>query len=57
MEGGSFRGAKLYGANFEFVQIDKCKVSGALYDENTVWPSGYDPELHGAVRKGSRKWG
>src|ERR1043166_1445355 len=37
------RGVDLTGAN-----LDGAFLLGALYDENTRWPDGFDPNRHGA---------
>jgi hypothetical protein len=43
LEGADLRGASLKGAN-----LSKTRVGGALYDEATIWPDGFDPVAAGA---------
>jgi uncharacterized protein YjbI with pentapeptide repeats len=31
-------------------RLDGAEVAGAVFDAGTVWPTGYDPARHGAVR-------
>jgi hypothetical protein len=45
----NFEGADLRGANFEGTDLMKQNLTGALYDEHTQWPEGFDPTPKGAI--------
>lgn len=44
LTGAKLDGAKLYGADLIGIRLD-----GAHYDEQTIWPEGFDPIAHGAI--------
>ena len=44
-------GADLSGANLSAANLRRADLTGALYDNGTVWPEGFDPEAAGAVRR------
>lgn len=45
------RGARLGGARFCSVRgLKSARLEGAIYDELTQWPSGFDPAAHGAAK-------
>ncbi len=52
--GASFRRVKFDGANlialdFREVELVDCDFTGAVYDESTRWPEGFDPRAAGAI--------
>ena len=46
---------QLQGANFVNAKIGGALFIGALYDEKTLFPRGFDPELNGLVKSLIRK--
>lgn len=48
--GASFVRANLCDVNFEVKRIEGACFSGAIYDEWTVWPEGFDPVVFGAIK-------
>jgi uncharacterized protein YjbI with pentapeptide repeats len=45
-----FTGADLRGANLRGCMIDQqSRFRGAIYDDDTAWPDGFDPAGHGCV--------
>jgi hypothetical protein len=44
LAGANLRGAKLEGASLQGTNI-----TGAVFDRDTVWPTGFDARVHGAV--------
>jgi hypothetical protein len=40
----------LRGVNLSGADLEAALLRGALYDEHTRWPQGFEPERHGAVR-------
>jgi uncharacterized protein YjbI with pentapeptide repeats len=42
-------GASLCGANLDDAQLEGAKLQGCRYDEETIWPAGFDFEAAGAV--------
>lgn len=42
-------GANLRGARLEGVSLEGTDVAGAVFDRDTVWPTGFDARGHGAV--------
>lgn len=54
LRGANLRGADLAGANLCHADLTDAelfgaKLNGAQYDEETLWPFGFDPILYGAV--------
>lgn len=45
-----FRGATLKGANLPVINAEDADWYGAVYDGNTLWPAGFDPEQFGLVK-------
>lgn len=35
-------------------RIQDCLLEGALFDDNTVWPLGFDPLEYGAIKVGDK---
>jgi len=55
-----FSGADLRGVNMRGMSVtaggsDSNRWKGALYDDDTTWPEGFDPKAVGAIFKGSDK--
>jgi len=48
--GACFKGTDLSGANVDVKRIGEADFSGAIYDERTIWPIGFDPQSHGAIK-------
>ena len=46
--GANLRSAKLYEANLQDANLENADTSYAIYDENTIWPEGFDPQAGGA---------
>jgi uncharacterized protein YjbI with pentapeptide repeats len=49
LSGANLQGAYLGGANLSGVSLQGANFGGAIYDENTIWPAGFDPKFEGAV--------
>jgi hypothetical protein len=49
LQGAILRGAKLQGANMTAADLTGVDLKDALYDNHTHWPSGFDPQQHGAL--------
>ena len=41
--------AELQGANLEYATLRGVYLRGALYDDETFWPYGFDPDVAGAI--------
>lgn len=59
LTGANVRGVTFKGANFiraicKFVHYDSADFEGAIYDDSTVWPEGFDPESRGLIRVSNR---
>ena len=50
LSGSNLRGASLIGSN-----LAKVLLQGAIYDELTKWPHGFNPDVLGAKSAGSDK--
>lgn len=50
----SFKGATLKGADLGVINAESADWSGAIYDERTVWPTGFDPAGAELVRDAER---
>lgn len=48
-----FRGATLKGANLQVINAEDADWYGAVYDGNTLWPAGFDPEPRFCRKRGS----
>jgi uncharacterized protein YjbI with pentapeptide repeats len=51
--GASLQGALLAGTNLQRALLMGTDLHGALYDAETQWPAGFDPEALGALRRTS----
>jgi hypothetical protein len=50
LEGADLRGAQLNGANFQGAhQLDRATLRGALADDTTTWPAGFDHSAAGVL--------
>ena len=49
MDDSDLRNANLSGANLSNVQLSKTALSGALYDEFTIFPTGFDTAAAGMI--------
>jgi len=45
------RGATLGGVDLDGADLQDTKLRDAKYNENTIWPDGFDPRAAGAVYK------
>ena len=43
-------GANLRGANLHGAGLRGAKLGGARYNDETIWPDGFDPEAAGAIK-------
>jgi hypothetical protein len=50
----NFRGADLRGADLREARMHRADLRHSLYDEQTLWPAGFDPHGTGAI-KGDRR--
>jgi hypothetical protein len=48
LTGADLRSALLEGADFSNARLTDAQLDGAIYDEDTRWPQGFDPQQHGA---------
>jgi uncharacterized protein YjbI with pentapeptide repeats len=48
--GADLRQANLASACLTGANLDGAELVGAVYDENTEWPAGFNPAQHGAQR-------
>jgi uncharacterized protein YjbI with pentapeptide repeats len=48
--GASFIRANLCNVNFDVKRIESAFFTGAIYNEWTVWPEGFDPVMFGATK-------
>jgi hypothetical protein len=46
----NMEGTKLEGADLTGATLTRARLRGAVYDHATLWPKGFRPERHGAVR-------
>jgi uncharacterized low-complexity proteins-like len=50
LEGADLREANLEGVYFDYDALrDKKLLDGALYDEKTIFPKGFNPEEYGMI--------
>ncbi len=49
LRGADLREADLRGVNLDNAILNDTDLRSAVYDRNTTWPSGFDPEALGAV--------
>ena len=47
LTGCRFGGAVLHGADLRETDVADANLEGALYDQNTIFPDGFEPEKHG----------
>ena len=45
----NLHGTDLRGTNLQAEYLQGVNLTGALYDQNTLWPQHYDPKLYGAI--------
>ena len=50
--GACLRRARLEGADMREADLTLAIVKGAMYDDGTRWPAGFDPQARGAVWAG-----
>jgi uncharacterized protein YjbI with pentapeptide repeats len=50
LEGVDLGGAKLHGADLRRANLDGADLRGAKYNEDTIWPTNFNPGQAGAVR-------
>lgn len=50
MVGTRLNGAKLMGANLYGVDLSRTIIKGAMYDDGTKLPDGFDPEKYGLIK-------
>jgi uncharacterized protein YjbI with pentapeptide repeats len=55
LEGADLRGSRLGGATLCRARLRSVKLEGALYDDATRWPPGFDPTRRGARRTATGK--
>lgn len=46
-----FQEAVLFGAVLRCSELNRASLQGALFDESTIWPEGFDPLQQGAIYK------
>jgi len=46
--------SSLFGANMNGTRLNEAKLSGALYDDSTRWPEGFEPSEFGAIKIGAK---
>jgi uncharacterized protein YjbI with pentapeptide repeats len=51
LTGATLWRAKLGGASLKGAKLSGVKLEGALYDDRTIWPTGFDPVAAGAVKQ------
>ncbi len=51
LRGVNLRGADLRGADLREARLNRADLNHAIYDSQTLWPSGYDPRQGGAQRQ------
>ena len=49
LNGAKLSGAILSGTDLRGAKLSSTFLSGAIYDQNTIWPQGFDPEKAGAI--------
>jgi uncharacterized protein YjbI with pentapeptide repeats len=49
----SFNGAQLQGARLLCTSFEQATFEGAVYDEHTAWPAGFNPQAAGAHLQGN----
>jgi hypothetical protein len=49
LDGATLRDTDLRGADLEWAILKGADFAGAVYDATTRWPSGFDPQRHGAI--------
>ncbi len=47
------RQANLKGPDLSGADLSTTAVAGAFYDDNTIWPDGFDPQAAGALLLGT----
>lgn len=51
----NFRGADLRGADLREARMHRADLRHSLYDEQTLWPAGFDPHGTGAIKGDPRR--
>lgn len=51
LEGGDLGGADLQGADLRRANLRGADLRGAKYDDETLWPTNFDPKQAGAVHR------
>ena len=49
LKGANLEGANLEGANLWRANLFKANLSGAIADQDTQWPDGFDPVAAGVI--------
>lgn len=49
LRSANLRNARLEAVDFRGARLSGADVNGSIYDSNTRWPEGFDPQKHGAV--------
>ncbi|NVJ03634.1 pentapeptide repeat-containing protein [Myxococcus sp. AM001] len=50
LKGASLDEARLHGTNFKGAVLEGASLRDARYDDETIWPDGFDPVAAGAIR-------
>lgn len=45
----TLQGSNLEGADLREARLEGADLRGAIYDSQTRWPEGFNPEAHGAI--------
>lgn len=54
LRGANLRGADLRRADLRGARLSGADLTEAVYDDETLWPEGFDPALAGAIRRRAR---
>ena len=49
LEDADLSHAIIFGATLNRLNLSDAKLKGAIYNEHTIWPYGFDPEAAGAI--------
>lgn len=50
LQGANLESANLAGVDLRSANLEGANLTGAMYNSETVWPKGFDPEAYGAIR-------
>ena len=50
LRGADLSDAFLFDVNLNGADLTRANLEGALYNENTIWPEGFDPDAAGAIK-------